>query len=51
VALGYRTLPNRAIEELPIPKLQKNGFLFSWVINSRYAFAIELMAQWGYRYV
>jgi mRNA (2'-O-methyladenosine-N6-)-methyltransferase len=51
VALGYKQLPNKAIEEIPIPSLQKNGFLFIWVINSRYSFAIDLMEKWGYQLV
>lgn len=49
VALGYAQLHNRDIEALPLPKLQKNGFLFIWVINARYAFALELFKKWGYR--
>lgn len=51
MALGYRTLPNNAIRELPIQKLQKNGFLFLWVVNSRYNFALECLEHWGYEYV
>eukprot|EP01121_Diplochlamys_sp_Union-15-3_P019187 TRINITY_DN7169_c0_g1_i1.p1 TRINITY_DN7169_c0_g1~~TRINITY_DN7169_c0_g1_i1.p1 ORF type:complete len:276 (-),score=53.99 TRINITY_DN7169_c0_g1_i1:1-828(-) len=51
VAIGYSQLPNSDIENIPIPKLQTNGFLFIWVINARYAFAIELMEKWGYKLV
>lgn len=51
MALGYRTLPNNAIRELPIQKLQKNGFLFLWVVNSRYNFALECLEHWGYECV
>jgi N6-adenosine-specific RNA methylase IME4 len=51
VALGYKQLPNSEIEKLPIPKLQNNGFIFIWVINARYSFAIELMEKWGYEYI
>lgn len=51
VALGYTQLPNRDIEELPLPLLQTRGFLFIWVINSRYSFALDLMDKWGYRLV
>jgi len=51
VAIGYSQLPNSDIENIPIPKLQTNGFLFIWVINARYAFAIELMERWGYKLV
>jgi hypothetical protein len=49
VALGYKQLHNKDIEKIPIPLLQKNGFLFIWVINARYAFALDLMEKWGYR--
>jgi len=51
VALGYKQLPNKDIIEMPIPKLQKNGFLFIWVINARYAFALEMFEKWGYELV
>lgn len=47
VALSYQQLPNRDIEEIPIPSLQaKGGFLFIWVINKTYGFALELFEHW-----
>eukprot|EP01100_Stratorugosa_tubuloviscum_P013266 TRINITY_DN655_c0_g1_i3.p1 TRINITY_DN655_c0_g1~~TRINITY_DN655_c0_g1_i3.p1 ORF type:complete len:446 (+),score=201.14 TRINITY_DN655_c0_g1_i3:10-1347(+) len=51
VALSYKQLPNSDIQALPIPALQTNGFLFIWVINSRYSFALELFKEWGYKLV
>ena len=48
VAIGYKQLPNKDIMEIPIHKLQRDGFLFIWVINARYAFALELFEKWGY---
>lgn len=51
VALGYGQLTNKDIMALPIPKLQTNGLLFIWVINSSYDFAIGLFKQWGYKIV
>lgn len=48
VAIAYQQLPDVCIEELPIPKLQKNGFIFIWVINNKYARAFEMMERWGY---
>ncbi|KAI8388097.1 MT-A70-domain-containing protein [Radiomyces spectabilis] len=51
VAIAYQQLPDICIEEIPIPKLQKNGFIFIWVINNKYAKAFELMEKWGYTYV
>ncbi|GBB96046.1 hypothetical protein RclHR1_02670015 [Rhizophagus clarus] len=50
VAIAYQQLPDVCIEELPIPKLQKNGFLFIWVINNKYTKAFEMMKKWGYTY-
>jgi N6-adenosine-specific RNA methylase IME4 len=50
VALGYKQLHNKDIEKIPIPLLQTNGFLFIWVINARYAYALDLMEKWGYRF-
>ncbi|RIB09348.1 MT-A70-domain-containing protein [Gigaspora rosea] len=50
VAIAYQQLPDICIEELPIPKLQKNGFLFIWVINNKYSKAFDLMRKWGYTY-
>lgn len=48
MAIAYQQLPDICIEEIPIPKLQKNGFIFIWVINNKYAKAFELMERWGY---
>ncbi|ORX43344.1 MT-A70-domain-containing protein [Hesseltinella vesiculosa] len=51
VAIAYQQLPDVCIEDLPIEKLQTNGFIFIWVINNKYAKAFELMEKWGYTYV
>ncbi|KAG2173601.1 hypothetical protein INT43_005019 [Umbelopsis isabellina] len=51
VAIAYQQLPDVCIEEIPIPKLSQNGFIFIWVINNKYAKAFELMEKWGYKYV
>eukprot|EP01137_Pigoraptor_chileana_P009591 Opistho-2@58097 len=51
VALGYNQLPDSAIEDLPVPLLQTNGFIFIWVINNRFSKALELMDKWGYTFV
>eukprot|EP01117_Protostelium_nocturnum_P018772 TRINITY_DN791_c0_g1_i1.p1 TRINITY_DN791_c0_g1~~TRINITY_DN791_c0_g1_i1.p1 ORF type:complete len:307 (-),score=138.39 TRINITY_DN791_c0_g1_i1:111-1031(-) len=51
VAIGYKQLPNKDIMDIPIHKLQKNGFLFIWVINARYTFALEMFERWGYELV
>jgi hypothetical protein len=37
------------IRNLPIPQLQApGGFLFVWVINSKYQFTLDLFDKWGY---
>uniref|UniRef100_A0A7S2RKT2 mRNA m(6)A methyltransferase n=1 Tax=Mucochytrium quahogii TaxID=96639 RepID=A0A7S2RKT2_9STRA len=51
VAIGYQQLSDSLIEQIPFPKLQDNGFLFVWVINAKYKFALELMEKWGYTLV
>ncbi|KAJ9054969.1 hypothetical protein DSO57_1008857 [Entomophthora muscae] len=51
VAIGYQQLPDTCIEDLPIPSLQTNGFVFIWVINNKYHKAFELMERWGYTFV
>lgn len=40
VAIAYDTLNDRQILDIPFPKLQTDGFLFIWVINAKYRFAI-----------
>jgi N6-adenosine-specific RNA methylase IME4 len=51
VAIGYSYLSDAAIEDLPVQLLAREGFLFVWVINSKYAAGIRLMQKWGYRLV
>lgn len=48
VALGYSQLTDKDIQNLPIPNLQKEGFLFIWVINAKYQFTMDLFEKWGY---
>lgn len=49
VAIAYDTLTDRSILDIPIKELQTDGFLFIWVINAKYRFAIEMMETWGYK--
>ena len=51
VSLGYSQLTDQSIADLPIPKLQKNGFLFVWVINAKYQWTLEQFKKWGYEFV
>lgn len=46
VALGYNQLSDECIASLPIHKLQKNGFMFIWVINAKYRTALHLFQRW-----
>jgi len=36
---------------MDIHLLQKNGFIFIWVINAKYKYALTMMQRWGYRLV
>jgi len=51
VAIAYETLNDREILNIPFSKIQKDGFLFVWVINAKYRFAITLMEENGYKLV
>ncbi|CAD8177323.1 unnamed protein product [Paramecium pentaurelia] len=51
VAIAYQSLKDDQLMELPIPLLQKEGFLFIWTINAKYRIAAKMMKQWGYQLV
>lgn len=52
VAIAYSTLNDLEIsEQLPFDKLQTDGFLFIWVINAKYRYALGLFEKYGYRMV
>lgn len=51
VAIGYSQLADWHIQNLPVRQLQQNGFIFMWVINAKYRFALQLLEEWGYRLV
>lgn len=51
VAIGYDSLADECISNLPIGRLQKAGFLFIWVINAKYSWTCEQMDKWGYKLV
>lgn len=50
VNISYETLSDNDIISIPIKKLQDNGFIFIWTINSKYKFTIKLLESWGYTY-
>lgn len=49
VAIAYDTLNDKEILNLPFNKIQTDGFLFIWVINAKYRFALEIMENFGYK--
>ena len=52
VATNYDTLTDvDLLEIIPFSNLQKNGFLFIWVINAKYRFALQLFKKHGYKLV
>ena len=51
VAIAYDSLGDDSITNLPVQQLQKNGFIFIWVINAKYRKAINMMQNWGYKLV
>ena len=59
VAIAYQSLADDLILKLPIPTLQKEGFIFIWymnyfyrrVINAKFSIAARLMKSWGYTLV
>ena len=52
VAIAYNSMHDERLKKLlRFDKLQKNGFLFVWVINAKYRFAIEMMDHYGYTLV
>ncbi len=52
VAIQYSSLGDEAIENIPVPMLQREGFLFIWVINAKFQWTVNVMEKkWGYRVV
>jgi mRNA (2'-O-methyladenosine-N6-)-methyltransferase len=51
VAIAYETLNDREILNMPFHKIQTDGFIFIWVINAKYRFAIQMMEEFGYKLV
>lgn len=51
VTISYEALSDQIIKNLPINKLQKRGLLFLWTINAKYRVSLQLMDDWGYKFV
>jgi hypothetical protein len=50
VAIAYDTLNDNIIENIPVEKLQTDGFIFIWTINAKFKVTLDLLKQWGYKY-
>lgn len=50
VAIAYDTLSDSIINEIPISKLQNDGFILIWTINAKFKVTLDLMKQWNYKY-
>ena len=48
VAAPRSQLTDADICALPVPRLQTAGFLFVWVVNAKFKFALDLFELWGY---
>jgi mRNA (2'-O-methyladenosine-N6-)-methyltransferase len=51
VAIAYDTLNDKEILNMPFDKIQTDGFLFIWVINAKYRFALDMFEKFNYRLV
>ena len=50
VTIKYESLNDETIASIPLHHIQKAGFLFLWVINSKYRVALSMLRNWGYTY-
>lgn len=51
VAIQYDSLSDEFIENIPIEKLQKNGFLMIWTINAKLSLTVNMLKKWKYEIV
>lgn len=51
VAIAYEQLGDHLIQSIPLNKIQRDGYLFLWVINAKYRVALEMLDNWGYTLV
>jgi hypothetical protein len=49
VAIAYDTLNDNIITDIPVEKLQTDGFIFIWTINAKFKVTLDLLKQWGYK--
>lgn len=48
VAIAYEQLGDHVIMNIPLNQIQKDGYLFLWVINAKYRVALDMLDHWGY---
>lgn len=51
VELGYEQMKVEDIVLMDIPKIQKDGFLFMWVVSSTFQAGAAMLEIWGYKIV
>ena len=51
LALDYEQMNDNDIGAMNIEVLQKNGFIFMWVVASKVPLATTFFSKWGYRIV
>ncbi|KAK8794419.1 hypothetical protein WA171_003542 [Blastocystis sp. BT1] len=51
VAIAYEQLGDHVIMNIPLNQIQKDGYLFLWVINAKYRVALDMLDHWGYTFV
>lgn len=51
VAINYDQLSTDIIGQIPLQKIQKNGYIFVWVIASQLENGIQLLQNWGYEFL
>lgn len=49
VAIAYDTLNDNIITDIPVEKLQTDGFIFIWTINAKFKVTLDLLKTWGYK--
>ena len=49
VAIAYDTLNDKDIMNMPFDLIQEDGFLFIWVINAKYRFALDFFEKFNYK--
>ena len=48
MAIGYVQLTDADILAMPVDKLQTDGYIMLWVVNSKFNLALQLFNKWGY---